>query len=151
MSCLSDGLESSYEEYERACEERRAENEGYLNEFEEWLIAAGLSDKTIQRHLSNVDFFINTYLLREDAYGIEEGRQPLGKTPPRSRSSISACSRRVTSIKNPTACCSMTSRRACPYGWRTARTSTIWPMMRRGDPTFSASGKAPNGEMTRRR
>lgn len=73
MSYLSDGLESSYEEYEQACEKRRAENERYLGEFEEWLIAAGLSDKTIQRHLSNVDFFINTYLLREDAYGIEEG------------------------------------------------------------------------------
>ncbi len=73
MSYLDDRQDRTYEEYERACEERRAENEGYLVEFEEWLMAAGLSDKTIQRHISNIDFFINTYLLREDAYGIEEG------------------------------------------------------------------------------
>ncbi|MBR3318085.1 MAG: hypothetical protein IKG21_09755 [Atopobiaceae bacterium] len=70
---LNSDQNSSYEDYERACDERRAENEEYLNEFEEWLKAAGLSDKTIQRHIHNVDFFINAYLLREKAYGMEEG------------------------------------------------------------------------------
>ena len=70
---LNSDQDSFYEGYERACEERRSENEGYLDEFEEWLEAAGLSDKTIQRHLRNVDFFINTYLLRDDACDMEEG------------------------------------------------------------------------------
>ena len=70
---LNSDQDNWYEEYDRPCEERRAENDGYLDEFEAWLEAAGLSDKTIQRHMRNVDFFINTYLLREDAYGIEEG------------------------------------------------------------------------------
>ena len=66
-------LDVEYEEYERACEKRRAENDAYLDEFEMWLDEAGLSDKTITRHIRNVGFFLNTYLLREDAYGMEEG------------------------------------------------------------------------------
>lgn len=66
-------LDVDYEAYERACEKRRTENDAYLDEFEAWLDAAGLSDKTISRHIRNVDFFLNTYLLREDAYSMEEG------------------------------------------------------------------------------
>ena len=62
-----------YEAYERKCEEIRECNEGYLVEFEETLVAAGLSDKTIKRHISNVDFYINTYLLREDAQEMPRG------------------------------------------------------------------------------
>ncbi|MBQ9058879.1 MAG: hypothetical protein IJ125_06820 [Atopobiaceae bacterium] len=65
--------EFDYEAYERAVKEREKENAVYLAEFEEELEAAGLADKTIGRHLSNVDFFINTYLQREEALGIEEG------------------------------------------------------------------------------
>ena len=62
-----------YEAYEKACERRKKENEAYLIEFEQWLQASGLKDKTIQKHISNVDFYLNVYLLREDAYGMEEG------------------------------------------------------------------------------
>lgn len=62
-----------YEEYERLCEVRREENESYLNIFEESLMEAGLSDKTINSHLRNVHFYINEYLLREDAEPMMEG------------------------------------------------------------------------------
>lgn len=62
-----------YEEYGKRCKEIRIENADFLKTFEDDLKAKGLSDKTISRHVSNVDFYINTYLLREDARMMEEG------------------------------------------------------------------------------
>lgn len=60
-------------DYEQACKERRKENDGYIREFDNWLMAKGLSDKTIQRHIDNANFYINEYLLHEDAYRMEDG------------------------------------------------------------------------------
>lgn len=62
-----------YEEYEKQCKEIRAENDNLLKIFEEDLKSKGLSEQTIGRHISNVDFYINEYLLREDARTMEEG------------------------------------------------------------------------------
>lgn len=62
-----------YEKYEQECNKIREENEEHLVEFEKYLVDAGLKDATIKRHISNVDFYINTYLLREDAYRIRRG------------------------------------------------------------------------------
>lgn len=55
-----------YEEYEQKCLEIRKRNDMYLAEFREDLSHAGLKEKTIKRHCQNVDFYINTYLLREE-------------------------------------------------------------------------------------
>lgn len=63
----------SYEEYERQCDARRQENARYLAAFEGHLEAADLSQKTIDRHLDNVTFYLNTYLLREEPLPMEEG------------------------------------------------------------------------------
>lgn len=63
----------TYEEYEQQCEARRQENARYLAAFEGYLEAAGLSQKTIDRHLDNVAFYLNTYLLREGPLPMEEG------------------------------------------------------------------------------
>ncbi len=63
----------NYEDYERECKAIREENEGHLKEFEDYLSSKGLSDKTIKRHISNVDFYINTYLLQYDAERIGAG------------------------------------------------------------------------------
>lgn len=62
-----------YEEYERLCEVRRKENEAYLETFTRTLEEAGLSEKTINRHYDNVDFYLNEYLLREDADTMVQG------------------------------------------------------------------------------
>lgn len=62
-----------YEKYEKECEKIRAINNELLDVFENDLTAAGLSSKTIRSHLSNVDFYINEYLLREDAHPMEDG------------------------------------------------------------------------------
>lgn len=62
-----------YEEYEKACEKIRKENEKYIDLFENGLTSSGLSEKTIIRHLRNVDFYINTFLLREEPRPMEDG------------------------------------------------------------------------------
>ena len=66
-------FDETFEEYDRACETVRKENEEYLKLFEADLTEKGLSPKTIRNHISNVDLFINEFLLREDAQSIETG------------------------------------------------------------------------------
>lgn len=66
-------MNDEYEEYESLCELRREENEKYLDIFEESLEQSGLSEKTIRKHISNVYFYLDTYLLREDANPMKEG------------------------------------------------------------------------------
>lgn len=66
-------MSDDYDAYDDACERMRKTNEGYLELFEQSLVDAGLSDKTIRRHISNVDFFINTYLLTYDVRPMEDG------------------------------------------------------------------------------
>ena len=61
----------NWEEYEKKCEKIRKDNKRYLEIFTENL--KGLSPKTIRAHLNNVDFYINEYLLREDALSMEQG------------------------------------------------------------------------------
>ncbi len=62
-----------YENYEKECEEIRASNSELLDMFKNDLELAGLSAKTIRSHISNVDFYINEYLLREEAHPMEDG------------------------------------------------------------------------------
>ena len=62
-----------YEEYEYECRKIQTENSLLLFEFRGWLKAKGLSDKTIETHVSNINFFINTYLLHREALRAKEG------------------------------------------------------------------------------
>lgn len=52
---------------------RRKENNKLLDIFEEELRCAGLKQNTIKRHIINVDFYINTFLLREEPLEIKSG------------------------------------------------------------------------------
>lgn len=64
-------MDFNYEEYEEKCKEIRSVNEGLLE-----LFAFDLSDlapKTVRRHVNNVDFYINDYLLYEDPLTFDEG------------------------------------------------------------------------------
>lgn len=61
------------EEYEKKCDEIRQLNDEYLLLFKKDLEFSGLAPRTIQRHISNVDFFINTYLLRETPQTMDKG------------------------------------------------------------------------------
>lgn len=64
---------TEYEQYEKECEEIRAENAKLLDLFQSALEAKGLSERTIRRHVDNADLYINDYMLREDAVHMEDG------------------------------------------------------------------------------
>jgi hypothetical protein len=68
----------SYEEYERECNKIKMENGKLLADFEKWLSDKNLSQRTKGRHLSNVEFYINDYLLYDDAIVPAEGPSRIG-------------------------------------------------------------------------
>lgn len=61
------------ENIEKKIKENQTRNKKFIKEFEEWLKEKSLSDKTIKKHLSNVDLFINDYLNYYDIETAEEG------------------------------------------------------------------------------
>lgn len=64
---------TDYEEYEAECNRIRTENKKILSDFRKWLEYNKLADKTIQYHVSNIDFYINHYLLYQEAIEAKEG------------------------------------------------------------------------------
>ncbi len=64
---------TDYEAYEAKCEIIRAENAILLTEFVAWLKASDLSEKVVNAHRQNIDFYINEYLLYEDALEAKDG------------------------------------------------------------------------------
>jgi hypothetical protein len=66
-------MSDDYEKYEIECKKITKANEKLLIEFAEWLKAANLKEKTIDNHVSNVDLYINDYLLYDGAKKAKEG------------------------------------------------------------------------------
>lgn len=64
---------SSYKKYEQDCKRIRSVNSELIEDFKTWLITKKLSPKTVEKHLSNVDFYINEFLLYEDAIEAKNG------------------------------------------------------------------------------
>lgn len=62
-----------YKKYERACAKIKEENAKLLADFQQWLTEKGLAPKTIKDHAQNVDFYINIFLLYEDAIPAKDG------------------------------------------------------------------------------
>jgi site-specific recombinase XerD len=67
-----------YDIYEKKCKIIRKENERLLIEFAVLLHSSGLSEKTIKNHVSNIDFYVNNYLLYEDAIEAKDGAISIG-------------------------------------------------------------------------
>jgi len=67
-----------YEEYEAACKEIREDNAKLLEKFKKWLRQKNLAAKTIRTHTENVDFYINEFLLYEDAVEANDGADEIG-------------------------------------------------------------------------
>ena len=63
----------NYEEYEMQCKQQHEKNNSYLGIFQRDLMESGLTHKTIRKHVINVDFYINEYLLREVPFEMQEG------------------------------------------------------------------------------
>ncbi len=69
---------NEYQKYEDDCKKIRAVNDDLLKGFEAWLASLGLAPKTIVQHVGNIDFFINQYLLYEDAIEAIDGPSHVG-------------------------------------------------------------------------
>ena len=61
------------EDYELKINENRKRNKKYIDEFESWLNEKKLTEKTIKKHISNVDLYVNDYLNYYDVIKVEEG------------------------------------------------------------------------------
>ncbi len=66
-------MSDDYKKYERECKRIRKDNAKLLDAFDQWLAAKGLAEKTIEQHVQNVAFYINTFLLYSDAVPAKEG------------------------------------------------------------------------------
>ena len=71
-------MSDDYTEYEKECKRIRKENEKLLQNFSNWLSEKNLSKSTIKKHYNNVDFYVNEYLLYEDATEAKEGVHSIG-------------------------------------------------------------------------
>ncbi len=60
-------------DYDLKLKENIKRNEKFIDEFEKWLIEKKLSDKTINKHLNNIDLYINNYLNYYDFVKMENG------------------------------------------------------------------------------
>lgn len=67
-----------YEKFEDECKRIRKENEKIISDFETWLMDSNLSSKTIKKHVANIDFYINAFLLYEDAIEAKNGADEIG-------------------------------------------------------------------------
>lgn len=54
------------DDYEELSKQEREKNKKIIAIFEKWLSEAGLKEKTIHKHIDNVAFYINEYLLYEE-------------------------------------------------------------------------------------
>lgn len=64
----------NYEEDEdNLYEKLQKENEEYVKIFESDLLEKGLSAKTVNRHISNIDFYLNHFLLYGDLIPMKHG------------------------------------------------------------------------------
>lgn len=59
--------------YEKDLEENQKRNEQILIEFTKWLEDKKLSSKTIRKHVSNIDLYINDYLNYYEVTKMEDG------------------------------------------------------------------------------
>lgn len=62
-----------YSEYDELCNQNEKRNEKYLILFKEWLEKQNLSENTVYKHVSNIEFFANVFLTSYEIILIEDG------------------------------------------------------------------------------
>jgi hypothetical protein len=72
-------MDFDYEAYEKERDAIREINGLHLAGFETWLKSSGLSKKTIDKHVSNVDFYVNEFLCYYDAEDVQQGCYRIGQ------------------------------------------------------------------------
>nr|VFJ59441.1 MAG: hypothetical protein BECKFM1743C_GA0114222_102463 [Candidatus Kentron sp. FM]VFJ60175.1 MAG: hypothetical protein BECKFM1743A_GA0114220_102576 [Candidatus Kentron sp. FM]VFK12420.1 MAG: hypothetical protein BECKFM1743B_GA0114221_102416 [Candidatus Kentron sp. FM] len=68
----------NHQKYEQDCEKIREANERLLEDFAASMRSAGLSERTINGHLENIDFYINEFLLYEAPIKAKDGVGDVG-------------------------------------------------------------------------
>ena len=71
-------MAEDYARYEQEKGRIRTDNKKILAEFEAWLRNKNLKDVTISRHVENIDFYINEFLLYEDTIEAKNGTSQIG-------------------------------------------------------------------------
>lgn len=71
-------MTDDYEIYERKCKKIKKDNKKLLDDFGLWLRQKDLTEKTINKHWGNIDFYINDFLLEEDAVEAQDGVYEVG-------------------------------------------------------------------------
>ena len=66
-----------YEKYEKNVQKNIKRNERFLKEFKNEMNKQNLSPKTINKHLNNIKFYLNTYLNYFDVIKMEDGAQEI--------------------------------------------------------------------------
>jgi hypothetical protein len=64
---------NEYDIYENECKKIKTENRKLLNSFRRYLDSKTLSKKTVDKHVSNIDFYINEFLLHTEPSKAREG------------------------------------------------------------------------------
>lgn len=63
----------SFENFEVESKSIQKENDELIEGFAVWLQGSSLKEKTISKHISNVDFYINDFLLYDDCICAKDG------------------------------------------------------------------------------
>ena len=66
---------NNFDDIDAEIEKIRTENKNLLKAFAEWLSEQGLARATIKRHLSNIDFYINEFLVYSMPLTPQEGME----------------------------------------------------------------------------
>lgn len=70
---VSNEDEPNFADYEKQVKRIHEKNMELLTVFEMWLVEKGLTKKTINKHVGNVDFYINEYLSYYEPTEVSEG------------------------------------------------------------------------------
>ena len=65
-------------DFDAECDAIRHQNDVLLDQFALWLSKGGLSEKTVLKHVENIDVYINAFLLYEEPKPPEQGVTEVG-------------------------------------------------------------------------
>lgn len=66
-------MKENIEQSEKQVKNNQKRNQKFIDEFENWLKEKKLTPKTINKHIGNIDLFLNDYLNYYDVSTMEEG------------------------------------------------------------------------------
>lgn len=93
------GKHDKLDRIERECTTIREENRLLLRDFESWLQAKGLGDKTIATHRDNIAFYINEATDQTGVARVDCNRRPLRRSGHRYRELLGVVTSRLLIVR----------------------------------------------------